>query len=157
MELFLWRHADALPGTPDFERALSPFGHQQAGKAAKWFREHAAPVFDPLAGPAGLRILVSPALRTRQTVAHFCEDENKIQLCLPLYENASPNKILTILGWPDITLPALVVGHQPQIGLLADYLLNDTPHPVSFRKCALWWLRLEPGQDSAQLVDVVEP
>ena len=149
MELFLWRHADALPGASDFERKLSPFGHQQAGKAAECLRKQAG-------GLSGLRILVSPAVRTRQTLAHFCEDENKIQLCLPLYENASPNKILTILGWPDITLPALIVGHQPQIGLLADYLLADTPHPASFRKSALWWLRLEPGRDSAQLVDVVE-
>jgi len=150
MELFLWRHADALPGTSDFERELSPLGHQQAGKAAEWLRGKTG-------GLAGLRILVSPAVRTRQTAAHFCEDENKIQLCLPLYENAPSNEILVILGWPDITLPALIVGHQPQIGLLADQLLADTPHPASFRKCALWWLRLEPGQDSAQLVNMVEP
>ena len=151
MELFLWRHADALPGKSDFERELSPFGHQQAHKAAEWLREHAGP-----ATLANLRILVSPAVRTRQTAAHFCEDESKFQLCPPLYENASPSEILDILGWPDITLPALIVGHQPQIGTLADYLLAGTPHPESFRKGALWWLRLEPGQNSARLVEVVE-
>jgi len=166
MDLFLWRHADALPGTPDFERALSPFGHQQASKVAEWFRKQAGP-----AGLADLRLLVSPAVRTRQTVAHFCEDENKIQLCMPLYENATPKEILEILGWPDITAPALIVGHQPQIGILADFLLAGIPHPESyqrgtsahsglgggFRKSALWWLRFEPGQNSAQLVHVMEP
>ena len=148
MEFFLWRHADALPGILDFERGLSPLGHQQAAKVARWFREHA---------PPGLRILVSPAVRARQTVAHFCENESDIKLCLPLYENASSNEILAILGWPDITLPALVVGHLPQIGILADDLLADTPHPASFHKSAIWWLRLEPGQKSAQLVNVMEP
>ena len=79
MELFLWRHADALPGTSDFERALSPLGHQQAGRAAEWLREHIEP-----ASLSNLRILVSPAVRTRQTAAHFCKDEDKIQLCQPL-------------------------------------------------------------------------
>ena len=157
MELFLWRHADALSGAPDLDRELSPLGHQQASQAAEWFRKHAAPRLGPEANPAELRILVSPSVRTRQTAAHFCQDENNIQLCMPLYENASPREILDILGWPDITLPALIVGHQPQIGIFADYLLPGTPHPESFRKGALWWLRLEPGQKSAQLVDLMEP
>ena len=148
MELFLWRHADTLSGMHDFERELSPHGHQQAGKAAEWLRGQA---------PAGMRILVSPAIRTRQTVAHFCKEENNIQLCQPLYENASPEEILDILGWPLTTLPALVVGHQPQIGMLADCLLVDIPHPEYFHKGALWWLRIEPGQNKARLLGVVEP
>jgi len=164
MELFLWRHADALPenlnepegrsfkSTPDFGRELSPLGHQQAGKVAEWFREHVRSTT-----LSNLRILVSPAVRTRQTIAHFCENESDIQLCLPLYENASPNEILDILGWPGITLPTLIVGHQPQLGIFADYLLANTPHPESFHKGALWWLRIEPGQNKARLLGVVEP
>ena len=75
---------------------------------------------------------------------------------MPLYENASSSEMLAILGWPDITTPALIVGHQPQIGMFADDLLGDTPHPLSFRKSALWWLHLEPGKKSAQLVNVLE-
>ena len=156
MELFLWRHADALSGAPDLDRELSPFGHQQARNAAEWFRAHAGPALGP-SGLVDLRILASPSVRTRQTAAHICEDENKIQLCMPLYENASPRETLDILGWPAITLPALIVGHQPQIGILADYLLTGTPHPESFRKSALWWLRLTPGQKSVQLVSITEP
>jgi len=148
MDLFLWRHADALEGISDFERELSPFGHQQAEKAAEWFRKNA---------PSGLRILVSPAVRTRQTAAHFCEDEKNIELCTPLYENAPVKKILDILGWPDLPSPALIIGHQPQIGMLADLLLAGVHRPDSFRKGALWWLRSIPGQNSTQLVNVIEP
>jgi len=146
MDLFLWRHADSLSGVSDFERELSKQGHQQASKTASWFREHA--------DPASLRILASPSVRTRQTIAHFCEDESRIELCMPLYDNAPVEEILDILGWPDIASATLVVGHQPQIGFLADYLLGDTPHPDSFKKCALWWLRLAPGR--AELVKVIE-
>ena len=152
MELFLWRHADALPGIPDFERELSRFGHQQASKAAEWLFEHTE-----TADLSDMRILVSPAVRTRQTVAHFCKEEDKIQLCQPLYENAPPNEILNILGWPDITLPALIVGHEPQIGIFADCLLIGMPHPESFRKGALWWLRIERGSNKARLMHVMEP
>ena len=151
MDLYLWRHADALSGMSDFDRELSPLGHQQAGKVAEWFREQADP-----ASLASLRILASPSARTRQTAAHFCKDENKIELCMPLYENARPEEILELLGWPDITAPTLVVGHQPQIGLLADLLLADTPHPGSFRKSALWWLRFTPGEKKVKLMGVME-
>jgi len=147
MELFLWRHADALPGVPDFARELSPHGHQQASKVAAWLKERA---------PAGLRLLVSPATRTRQTAAHFVDDESDIQLCPPLYESASSEEILPLLGWPNITAPTLIVGHQPLIGVLAIRLLSGTSCSGAFRKSALWWLNIEPGQSSAQLVQVVD-
>lgn len=147
MDLFLWRHADALSGIPDFARELSPHGHKQARKVAAWLSEHA---------PSDLRFLVSPAARTRQTFAHFHDDENGIQFCMPLYESSLPEEILAILGWPNITMPTLVVGHQPLIGSLADRLLIGTPHPASFRKSALWWLRAIPGQEGAKLIQIVD-
>ena len=152
MELFLLRHADALPGTNDFERELSPLGHQQAGKIAEWFLENAGPEC-----LADLQILVSPSIRTRQTVSYFRKEENGIQLCMPLYENTSPKEILDILGWPDISIPTLIVGHQPLMGFLADRLLAGKPHPESFRKGALWRLQFEPGKKNVRLVSVTEP
>jgi len=157
VELFLWRHADALPGSPDSERKLSPHGHKQARKAAEWIREHPSAYKAP-----GLRLFVSPALRARQTVAHFCEDEKTIQLCLPLYENATPGEILQIIGWPappspSISTPALIVGHEPLMGMIADQLLATTPHPLTFPQGALWQLRLLPGRKNVQLVHVLEP
>ena len=147
MEIFLWRHADALPGAPDFARELSPRGHQQAQKVAAWLSGRA---------PADLRFLVSPATRTRQTVAYFHGDEGGIQFCPQLYDGSSPEEILGILGWPYISMPTLIVGHQPLIGALAERLLSGSPCPRPFRKSALWWLRAEPGQGSMQLVQVVD-
>jgi phosphohistidine phosphatase len=147
MELLLWRHADALSGIPDFERELSEHGHEQARRVAVWLSARA---------PENLRLVVSPATRARQTVAHFCSDESLMEFCAPLYDGAPPENILALLGWPHAASPVLVVGHQPLIGTLAARLLGSTPHPASFRKSALWWLRTRPGRDTAQLVQVVD-
>ena len=147
MEIFLWRHAEALPGANDFERELSPAGHRQARKVAEWFRQRA---------PEGLRLFVSPATRARQTVAYFHEDERDIQFCLPLYENRAPKEILSIIGWPDMEAPTLIVGHQPQIGDIARQLLSGASGVESFRPSALWWLRLDDGQNNCRLVQIVD-
>ncbi|MDR2014844.1 MAG: histidine phosphatase family protein [Azoarcus sp.] len=147
MELFLWRHADALPGMPDFTRELSPHGHKQASKVAAWLSERT---------PADLRLLVSPATRTRQTAAHFHDCENDFQLCPPLYESSSPEEILALVGWPRTLQPTLIVGHQPLIGALAARLLAASSFPGSFRKSALWWLHSDPGQNGVRLVQVVD-
>jgi phosphohistidine phosphatase len=147
MELLLWRHADALPGLPDLKRELSAHGRKQARRVASWLIERA---------PENLRLVVSPATRARQTVSYFCSDEDRMQFCAPLYNGAQPEDILTLLDWPRTSSPALVVGHQPLIGALASWLLGGEPHPSSFRKSALWWLRIGPKYETAQLVQAVD-
>jgi len=147
MELLLWRHADALQGAPDIERALSARGHRQAREVAAWLGEHA---------PVDLCLVVSPAVRTRQTVSYFCANEDAMRFCAPLFQGAAPEDILRFVGWPEASSPVLVVGHQPLLGEIAARLLGDTSFPASFRKGALWWLHGEPGQNTARLVHVVE-
>jgi phosphohistidine phosphatase len=148
MELFLWRHADALPGVPDFARELSPHGHQQARKVAAWLNNERK--------PDELRLLVSPATRTRQTVAHFHACESDIQFCSQLYESDTLEEILALIGWPHTLRPTLVVGHQPLIGALATHLLAGSSCPDTFSKSALWWLRADPERGSVRLVQVVD-
>ena len=58
MELILWRHAEAEDGIPDAKRPLTERGQKQARKMAKWLRKRL---------PEDTRIIVSPALRCRQT------------------------------------------------------------------------------------------
>ena len=65
MDLLLWRHADALDGAPDHERALSDKGHKQAKRMAAWLNERL---------PADTLILASPAVRAQQTVAALKRD-----------------------------------------------------------------------------------
>jgi phosphohistidine phosphatase len=59
MDLILWRHAEAEDGVPDTARKLTPKGEKQAQKIAKWLKER---IESPV------RMIVSPAVRTQQTV-----------------------------------------------------------------------------------------
>ena len=58
MDLILWRHAEAEPGLPDLERALSAKGQKQARRMAEWLTAQL---------PENCKVLASPARRTLQT------------------------------------------------------------------------------------------
>jgi phosphohistidine phosphatase len=63
MDLILWRHAEAEvapEGGDDLSRALTKKGERQAARMAAWLDRHL---------PEGARVLVSPSVRTQQTVA----------------------------------------------------------------------------------------
>ena len=40
MDLLLWRHAEAVDGTPDHLRELTPRGLKQARRMANWLDAH---------------------------------------------------------------------------------------------------------------------
>jgi phosphohistidine phosphatase len=128
MELLLWRHAEALEGSPDSARALSPRGEQQARRVAAWLNVHA---------PENLRLLVSPAVRTRQTAGFFRQEA---EVCEALSIGAKLADILSVLKHQDADTPLLLVGHQPLLGKIAARLAHDAPFPDAFKKGALWWL-----------------
>ena len=56
MDLLLWRHAEAVDGSPDHTRELTPRGLKQARRMARWLEDNR---------PKNLKVLVSPTLRTR--------------------------------------------------------------------------------------------
>ena len=62
MDLILWRHAEAEPGVPDLERALTVKGQKQARRMGEWLASQLS---------ENCRILVSPALRTLRTTLRF--------------------------------------------------------------------------------------
>jgi phosphohistidine phosphatase len=142
MELLLWRHAEALDGSPDRARKLSPQGKKQAEKMAGWLRVH---------GPGNPRLLVSPAVRTRQTAEFFQEE---MEICEALAIDAKRADILSIIKNQDAQTPLLLVGHQPLLGRIAAQLIEDDAQddakdeaakPLEhFKKGALWWLRGKP-------------
>lgn len=140
MDLLLWRHAEAEDGSPDAERALTPKGQRQAEALAQWLSHHR---------PKHLRILVSPALRTRQTVAPFArhfETETRVGT------GADYHELLVAAGWPDGGGAVLVVGHQPTLGRTAAFLLAGTPVEWTVKKGALWWLQARPRDGGHQVV-----
>ena len=110
MDLLLWRHAEAEDGEDDLKRRLTARGEKQARTMAAWIRDHQ---------PRDLRIIVSPAIRTQQTVEALklpFETQRKIG------PDACVSELIAASGWPLAGGAVLIVGHQPSLGRMASLL-----------------------------------
>lgn len=140
MDLILWRHAEAVDGSPDMARELTAKGFKQARESAAWLREHL---------PKHVRMLVSPAERTLQTARELTEDFEIVKSIAP---GASATAVLAAAGWPDAGSTVLVVGHQPTLGMVAATLVAGQPLPWSVRKGGIWWLSHRVRGEDPQVV-----
>jgi len=140
MDLILWRHAEAVDGSPDLARKLTTKGVKQARDIAAWLTEHL---------PDKVRVLVSPAERTLQTARALTEEFETVKSLAP---GASPSAVLAAAGWPDAGRPVLVVGHQPTLGMVAATLIAGEPMPWSIRKGGVWWLSHRVRGEEPQVV-----
>lgn len=147
MDLILWRHAEAEEGSPDLQRALSPKGQKQARRMAEWLDTQL---------PEGCRILVSPALRTLQTVEPL---GRKYKVAPQLAPGASPQDVLRAANWPHAKETVLVVGHQPTLGQVAALLISGQDRQWEMKKAAAWWIVQREAQDpdSVYLKAVMTP
>lgn len=143
MDLILWRHAEAFElheGRDDLDRALTAKGERQAHRMADWLNQRMA---------HSTRILVSPAVRCQQTAKALGK---KFKTLPELAPDGNGEALLKAARWPDASEPVLIVGHQPTLGLVAAYLLTDTPQPWSIKKGAVWWIRGRNREDEAQVI-----
>lgn len=122
LELFLWRHAKAVPAggkIEDFERPLAARGHRDAALIAKWLAPRAATAL----------VLCSPARRTRETLDALVEQLPQgceLRFMRALYL-ASPEQIADALrALPDSARRVVVIGHNPGIHQLALALVDST-------------------------------
>ena len=138
MDLILWRHAEALDGTPDTSRDLTAKGRKQAEKVAAFLHLHM---------PGDARILVSPSTRTQQTASALTEQYTLTPAIAP---GASAHAILQAARWPNADGTVLVVGHQPTLGAVASLLLGSAEPSLSIKKGALWWFTRRERDDFAQ-------
>ncbi len=147
MDLLLWRHAEAVEGSPDHARELTQRGVKQARRVAEWLHEHR---------PKKLRVLASPTVRTRQTVSAFTED---FELAPALGPEGNVADLVAATGWPDSGGACLVVGHQPALGRLAALLLSGAEADWTIKKGALWWFtnRVRDGETQTILRVVMPP
>jgi phosphohistidine phosphatase len=131
MDLIIWRHAeaaDADAGEDDLERALTPKGQKQARRMAEWLGSQL---------PDSTRILVSPAVRTRQTAEAM---QRKFKIVQELKPGADAEDVLLAANWPNAKEPVLVVGHQPTLGQVAALVLSGQPQDWQIKKGAAWWI-----------------
>ncbi|HZV94230.1 MAG TPA: histidine phosphatase family protein [Caldimonas sp.] len=141
MDLILWRHADATADGEDgddLSRPLTARGARQAERMAGWLNERLAD---------STRILVSPALRCRQTAKAL---GRRSSIVAGLAPGASAETLLQLAGWPDAAGSVLVVGHQPTLGLVASLVLEGIARSRSIRKAAVWWFRQRPRDADSQ-------
>lgn len=109
--LVIMRHAEAdFPrGLMDHERPLSPAGAQQAAAGGRWLVENFTPEM----------IMVSSALRTRQTVTWVCNELGEkaptAQLVESLYNAPETALIAAINHTPETVRSLLLVAHMPGV------------------------------------------
>jgi phosphohistidine phosphatase len=132
MDLILWRHAEAeiaAPGQDDLQRALTHKGERQARRMAAWLNHRLA---------ATTRVLVSPALRCRQTAEALGREMRIVPAIAPDVPIAN---LIEASRWPKSSEPVLLCGHQPTLGQLAAQLLAGVEQDWAVKKGAVWWLR----------------
>jgi phosphohistidine phosphatase len=140
MDLILWRHAEAEEGPPDLERRLTAKGHKQAARVAAWLLQRL---------PAKLTVLSSPALRALATAEALGLPVKTVDRLAP---GASVRAILEAAGWPERKSAVILVGHQPDLGRAAAFLVAGAEASWSVKKAGLWWLSDRVREDEAQVV-----
>jgi phosphohistidine phosphatase len=117
--IYLIRHAESgwENTSSDFERVLTPKGTTDAKKLSK----NCSFTTDI--------IIASPATRTTETATIFAEalnyKINEIDFEINIYEAPLQNLINKINQIDSKTKTAVLVGHNPGITLLANYLTNE--------------------------------
>jgi phosphohistidine phosphatase len=118
-ELILVRHAhaerDAASGR-DIDRPLSTLGFSQADAAAAWMIERQL-------RPA--KVLCSPALRARQTLAALQTRQPDLAVVdeAGIYE-ATPGELIALIDRHRTASPLVVVGHNPGLETLVTLLAD---------------------------------
>lgn len=146
MDLILWRHAEAEAGGIDKERKLTDKGREQAKKVGAWVRSHVKEY----------QLVSSPAARARETAAGLSA---KMEILDDLYGNAHPAEVLEAVGWPLNEGTVILVGHQPQLGEIASFVMTHKDEPWPIKKGSIWWFKTseDTGRFATELFTVVPP
>jgi phosphohistidine phosphatase len=134
--LILWRHAEAEDHSKtgsDTDRALTKTGHKDAAKMAKWLSQHL---------PSNADIFCSPAKRCLETAAALQKlNPIKIKVADFLSTDSTVEIIVNKVSNDDSSKTTLIIGHQPNLGLVITKLLGMNESACSVKKGAIWWLR----------------
>lgn len=121
--LVLIRHAKAVQDAPtDVQRPLADRGHRDATAAGRLLSELSV-VFD--------RVVVSPAVRTRETWEDISANSpaRAIEFDDRIYENTVDDLLAVIAGTPDDVATLALVGHNPATHGLALSLSDGDGDP----------------------------
>jgi len=135
MKLYLLRHADAdTPAANDDERALSEKGAKQSKRVASFCRQQ---------GVKPDIILVSPLLRAQQTARPVADKFGiEIETVPWLAYGTATERVLEQLATRNEVSSIMLVGHEPDFGLLAAALLGAPKEAIRVRKASLLMLEV---------------
>ena len=154
--MLILRHAKSGWGAgtaTDFERTLSPHGIQTAPRVGRWMAEQQlAPDY----------IFASPAVRTRETLALLEEalgSDTPTRWEDVIYEASLVELIELLRERPADADRVLLLGHNPGLALLVDYL-DEGAAPMSVPAAALAHFRMPDDwgdlrRGCGELVEVV--
>ncbi len=140
MDLILWRHAEAEDLAPDLERRLTPRGQKHAARVAAWLLQRL---------PAKFLVLASPARRAQETAQALGVPVKTIETLAP---GASVAEILGVAEWPERKTAVVLVGHQPDLGRTAAFLVSGFEASWNVKKGGAWWLTYRVREQAAQVV-----
>jgi phosphohistidine phosphatase len=112
--------------------------------------------------PKRVKVLCSPACRTRQTADAL---GLPYDVCDDLAPEADEAQILRACDWPGASgqdekkETIIAVGHQPSLGRAAALLITQAPADWTLRKGAVWWFSsgAEEGDANAILKAAMSP
>jgi phosphohistidine phosphatase len=158
MLLYLIRHAEAVElgsagATRDFDRALTPLGREQARALATAFVRRKLTVDS---------VVASPLVRAHQTAVELLniwQPGTLVVTCDALSpERLKPGKLSDFLAAvPGKRIAA--VGHMPEIGMYAEWLLGATAGSIPLEKAAAVCIKFknDPAKAAGELQWLVPP
>jgi phosphohistidine phosphatase len=144
VDLYLVRHAEAAPlgesgVTDDADRFLTSRGQEQARKVAEGLHRHGIHLG---------AVVSSPLLRARQTAEEMLHSLPQPGPQLQVSEDLAPQgkrkrlrRLLEDLGTDQVAL----VGHQPDLGELAGWLIGSRKAQVDISKAGIACIHCEDG------------
>lgn len=141
-DIILWRHAEAedvSTSGKDADRALTKRGRKDAAKMAKWLEQNLS---------ADTVVLCSPAKRCQET-AGALSALNQMQIKIEdfLSVNSSVEQMANALASKYSGKTVLLVGHQPNLGLLIVKLLGMHQSAGVVKKGSVCWVRQRTDGD----------
>jgi phosphohistidine phosphatase len=133
MDIYFIRHADAVPQGEngidcDEKRTLSEEGWKQAGNLGRAFKKRGI-VLDT--------IITSPLARAQQTAVQLRTTlelaESQVETCDELAPGGRPKRLAREINGLQGNSIA-VIGHQPDLGLYAGWLLGEKEVQINFAK-----------------------
>lgn len=134
--LILWRHAEAEVHSTtgaDEDRALTKAGLKDAAKMAKWLNQHLPPNTEAFCSPARRCIETASALQKLNPIDIKVVDFLSVESTAEIIESRIDNH--------DRSKTILIIGHQPNLGLVITKLLGMNESACAVKKGAAWWLR----------------